>query len=146
MIRKLGPLAAILMLTAAFAAGCGDDDKSDSSGSDAPAVTAEDTATATDDTATDDAATDDSSGGGTDLSDNPQVKAAIEQCKQSVDNNPQVKDDIKDDIKAICDDAASGDPDDVKQAIKDVCVKIVESSVPEGDIRDQALQSCETAG
>ena len=144
MIRKLGPLAAILMLTAAFAAGCGDDDKSDSSGSDAPAVTAEDTAT-TDDTATDDASSDDSAGGD-DIADNPQVKAAIEQCKASVDNNPQVKDDIKDDIKAICDDAASGDPEDVKQAIKDVCVKIVESSVPEGDIRDQAMTACENAG
>jgi hypothetical protein len=137
MIRKLGPLALLLMLVAVFAVGCGDDDKSDSS-NDAPAVTT----AAADDTATEE----DTSSDDGDVADNPQVQQAVEQCKASIESNPAVKDDIKGDLQDICDKAASGDPEDVKAAIKEVCEKIVDSSVPEGDIRDQAKQACATAG
>ena len=137
MIRKLGPLAVALMLAALFAVGCGDDDKSSDTGSTSVAVS-------TDSTSTDSTSTD--SGGGTDVSDNPQVQAAVESCKQSIDSNPAVKDDIKEDLKAICDKAASGDPEDVKSAIKEVCVKIVESSVPSGSAQDQAKAACDQAG
>ena len=140
MIRKLGPLALLLMLVAAFAAGCGDDDKSDSS-NDTPAVTT----TAADDTATDDAATEEDASSG-DVSDNPQVQQAVESCKSSIESNPAVKDDIKADLQAICDKAASGDEEDVRNAIKEVCEKIVESSVPAGSARDQAMQACASAG
>ena len=142
MIRRLGPLAVALMLTALFAVGCGDDDNGDSGDSGGTATEQVDTgggtATESEDTTTD-------SGGG-DVSDNPQVQAAVEACKQQIASNPAVKDDIKSDLQAICEKAASGDEEDVKSAIKEVCVKIVESSVPSGSAQDTAKQACEQAG
>jgi hypothetical protein len=135
MLQRLGPMALALACTALFAAGCGgDDNKSDnSSAGSTPA------ATATTDSSS-------SSSDSTDVSNNPQVKAAVAQCKSSIDANPAVKDDIKNDLKDICDKAASGKPEDVKQAIKDVCTKIVESSVPSGSAQDQAKAACDQAG
>lgn len=142
MIKKISPLLALLLATAGFAAGCGgDDDKGDSSSTSAtPAATA----TAEETTTAEGTSSDDSSS--SDIADDPRVKQAIQQCKDSIDSNPSVKDDIKDDLKGICDKAATGNAEDLKKASQEVCEKIVESSVPEGDIRDQALESCKTAG
>jgi hypothetical protein len=141
MIRRLGPLAVALILAALFAVGCGGDDNKSSgdTGSSTPA------AATSDSSSTDSTATQDAGGSTSSVADNPQVKAAIEQCKQSIDANPQVSDDIKSDLKALCDKAASGDAKDVAEATKQVCVKIVESAVPAGDARDQALAACASA-
>ena len=138
MIRKLGPLAVALMLAALFAIGCGDDNKSSSGGSSGGGTTTQSSGGGNTST--------DSSGGGTDVSNNPQVKAAVASCKQSIDSNPAVKANIKSDLEAICDKAASGNPDDVKKAIKEVCEKIVESTVPSGSAQDQAKAACASAG
>jgi hypothetical protein len=135
MIRRLGPLAVALLLAALFAIGCGDDNKSSSGGSSGGSTPAATTSTDSG-----------SSSSGTDVSNNPQVKAAVASCKQSIDANPAVKSDIKGDLEAICDKAASGNPDDVKAAIKEVCQKIVESSVPAGSAQDQAKAACAQAG
>ena len=78
-------------------------------------------------------------------SSNPQVQAAVAACKSSIDNNPAVKANIKSDLEGICDKAASGDADAVKKATKEVCTKIVESSVPAGSAQDQAKAACNTA-
>lgn len=135
MIRKLGPMAAILMLTAAFAGCGGGNDNSDSSSNDAPAATAATTTTPeTGTTSTGNSATDD------------QLDAAVATCKKSVDDNPQVSADLKDDVKAICDKVRSGDPEELKKATREVCETIVKKSLPEGDARDQALQTCAAAG
>lgn len=140
MIQKMGPLTLVLLLIGVFAVGCGGDDKSDNA-NDAPAVTT----TAAEDAATDDTATteeDSAPGKPTDA----QVEQVIASCKEKIEANPTVKDDIKDDLKGICEQAATGDPAEVKAAIKEVCEKIVDSSVPEGDVRDQAKQACASAG
>lgn len=131
MTRLLVLLTATLALTAA---GCGGGDDEDKSTSVATAETV-DRATVSVDAPTTP----------TDVSDNPAVQAAVQSCKDSIENNPQVDDSIKDDLKPICDKAASGNPDDVKEAIQEVCEKIVESSVPEGDLRDQAMETCASA-
>lgn len=145
MIQKVGPLALVLLLVGAFAVGCGGDDKSDSS-NDAPAVTT----TAAEDTVTDDATTDDTATTEGDVApgepSDAQIEQAIASCEKSIEANPSVKDDIKEDLKGICEEAATGDPEDVKAAIKEICERIVDSSVPEGDIRDQAKQACASAG
>ena len=133
MSRTLSRTIAPLALVALLVAGCGGDDKSGStSNGSTPA------ATATDGAPTSTQAT---TGGGS-LADNPQIKAAIERCKSSIQDNPAVKADIKDDLKSICDKAATGKPEDVKAAIKAVCTKIIESSVPAGTTRDQAVVAC----
>ncbi|MCW2967807.1 MAG: hypothetical protein JWM71_1579, partial [Solirubrobacteraceae bacterium] len=87
-----------------------------------------------------------SSSGSTDVSSNPQVKAAVAACKSSIDSNPAVKANIKSDLESICDKAATGDPAEVKKATKDVCLKIVESSVPAGSAQDTAKSACDSAG
>lgn len=141
MHRKLAPLASTLVLTALLAAGCGGSDKTTASDTaSTPAATATTDAASTTDTTTS------TSGTSTSLADNPQVKQAIARCKASIDANPQVKDSIKEDVKAICDKAASGNPEDIKAAIRQVCEKIVESSLPPGDARDQAKKTCASAG
>jgi hypothetical protein len=140
MIRKLGPLA-LLLLAAAFAAGCGDDNTDSSNSDTPPAVSATvETMTTEDATTSEDVPTVEDP----DLATN--LAAGIAACKNSIDENPQVADDLKDDLKSICDKIGSESPEEIKQATRDVCEKIVEASVPEGDIRDQAKEACANAG
>lgn len=142
MTRKLGPLATLLLLVAALAAGCGGDDSSENSISgDTPAVTAttEDTAT-TQGTAT----TENTPAvGDSEIPDN--VGQSIQACKNAIDNNSSVSEDIKGDLRGICEKVGE-DPESIQEASREVCEKIVEDSVPAGDIRDQAKEACAAAG
>jgi hypothetical protein len=139
MLRKITLLAMMLVLAFGVAAlaGCGgDDEKSGGSG----------TTQSDDSGSSGGSGSDDSGGSGTDVSDNPQVKQAVESCKQAVTAAPGLKDDTKADLEDLCDKAASGDIKDVQAASKEVCTKIVEDTVPAGAARDQALQACDAAG
>lgn len=139
MTRRLGPLAVLLLLVAAFAAGCGDDEGSDSSTSnDSPAVTS----TTADDAAPEETATEPAAEPA-DGSEN--VEQSIQACKDAIDSNPSVSDDIKEDLRTICDKVGE-DPESVQAASREICEKIVEESVPEGDVRDQAKEACASAG
>lgn len=73
------------------------------------------------------------------------VEAAVEACKQSAQGQPNLSDDAKSDIEDLCEEAASGDPEDTKAATRKVCERIIEEQVPEGAARDQALETCRTA-
>ena len=73
------------------------------------------------------------------------IDAAIEQCKQSVQSQANLSDEAKSEIEALCDEAKDGNPEDVKEASRKVCERMVEESVPEGAARDQALETCKTA-
>jgi hypothetical protein len=86
-------------------------------------------------------------GGGVDVSNDPQVKAAVDQCKSAIDQQPSLKADTKTELKDLCDKAASGDIKDVQQASVDVCKKIVEDTVPDsaGSAKDTAIKQCEAA-
>jgi hypothetical protein len=75
-----------------------------------------------------------------------QVQAAVDSCKQSVDAQGTLSDSTKDDLKNLCEKAASGDAAAVQKATKEVCEKIVEESVPAGDSRDAAMSACAQAG
>jgi hypothetical protein len=121
-----------LLVAGVLVAGCGgDDNKSDSSSASTPAT---DTSTAD---------TGGSSGGG---SANPQVKQAVEACKQQIAAQPGIDASVKADLTKICEKAASGDEQAVRDATKQVCTKLVEANVPSGSARDQALQACNQAG
>lgn len=141
MTRAPRPLLALLLLTALIGAGCGGDD--DSGTVAAPAATATATTEAT--TATEETTSTETTTS-TGASDDDRVKQAIANCKKSIEDNDQVSADLKDDVKAICDKAASGNPQDVRDAIREVCEKIVDSQLPEGDARDQAKKSCAGSG
>jgi hypothetical protein len=129
MPKKFFLLMLALLSLVAFSA-CGDDDE--------PATTTTNAAPAGGTT------TEDSGGGGGGAAP-ANVEQAIEACKSSIDAQAQVSDDVKNDLKEICDKAASGDEQDVKEATREVCTKIIEESVPEGAARDQALETCKTA-
>lgn len=85
------------------------------------------------------------SGGGGGSSKDPNIKAAVDSCKQAIDAQPSLKADTKSDLKDICDKAASGDIKDAQEASKEVCEKIVEDTVPSGSAQDQAKAACEQA-
>lgn len=119
-------LAALMLLaTGLIAVGCGDDDE-DEPTTDAPATEEEAPAIDT----------------GSDEGDEA-VAAAVESCKSSIQQVPNLSDDTISKLESICDDAASGDADAVSGATQEVCVAIVEDTVPEGPARDQATQACE---
>jgi hypothetical protein len=132
MSRRLHLLLVALLAGGLIAAGCGDDDDDGGGGSDEPAQTQEDTGGGT------------GAGGTGDVPEN--VDQAIEQCKQAVNAAPQLSAEVKDDLESICEDAGEGDEDAVREATKEVCVKIIEDQVPAGQARETALQSCEQAG
>jgi len=71
---------------------------------------------------------------------------AVDSCKQSIDNAPQLSDDVKSELKDICEESAEGDEDAVRDASRRVCVTIAEESVPEGPARQQALDACRQSG
>ena len=131
MNKKL--LAALIAMLAVglIAAGCGDDE--DEGSSDEPvaeATTTEETTEAPD-------------------TGNEEVDVAIEdaiqQCKDTVAQVPNLQPDTVEELEGICEDAGNGDETDIAQATKDVCVAIVEDTVPEGPGREPALQACESA-
>ena len=119
-----------LLVAGALVAGCGgDDNKSDSSSASTPT--------------TDTGGSGGSSGGS---SSNPQVKQAVEACKQQIAAQPGIDASVKADLTKICEKAASGDEQAVRDATKQVCTKLVEANVPDGPARDQALAACDQAG
>jgi hypothetical protein len=124
-----------LMLAGALLAACGGDDNKDSS---AKATTAA-AETGSSDTGGDSGG--DSGGTAAD----PQIQQAIDACKQQVDANPSLSDAVKADLTKICEKAASGDAAAVQEATRDVCIKLVEESVPSGPTQDQAKAACEQA-
>jgi hypothetical protein len=146
MLRKISLLVvfAVFGLALVGFAGCGDDDKESS----APAATSEPSEEAT--------ATEEDSGDSEDADSTPTstgnaeadeaIKAAVESCKSSIDAQTTLSEDVKTDLKGICDKAGSGKIDDVQAATKEVCTKIVEDQVPAGAARDQALAACDQAG
>ena len=128
-----------LFVAGAVVVGCGDDDEGSGGG-----TTAAETQTDTGGGSGGEA-TEESGGGGADPS-NPQVQQAVEACKQQIEAQPGISADVKSDLVEVCEKAASGDEQAVREATKEVCTKLIEENVPEGPAREQALASCDQAG
>ena len=128
-----------LLVAGALVAGCGGDDNNDNGGGPTAAQTTDTGGGSGGDPSTEGAA------GGANPS-NPQVKQAVEACKQQIAAQPGISDSVKSDLSDICEKAASGDEQAVRDATKEVCVKLIEENVPEGPARDQALSACDQAG
>ena len=126
MLRKMTMLAMLLVFafgTAAIA-GCGGDDEKSSSPK------------------TETTESGDSGGGG---STDPDIQAAVDSCKQTIDAQAQLEADTKADLKEVCDKAASGDIKDAQEASVEVCKKIAEEMVPDEAAREQVISQCEAA-
>jgi hypothetical protein len=129
-----------LLVAGVVVAGCGGDDNDDNGGGSTAAQTTDSGGGSGGDTSTSD------SGGGGANANNPQVKQAVEACKQQIQAQPGIDDSVKSDLSDICEKAASGDEQAVRDATKQVCTKLVEANVPSGAARDQALTACDQAG
>ncbi|MEX2195090.1 MAG: hypothetical protein WD844_07370 [Thermoleophilaceae bacterium] len=142
LFKRFHLLVVALLACGLLAAGCGDDDDDEGNADDSPpAAQSEDGGGDAD--AESEAPADDAGAAGGDV--DAAVEQAVESCKQSVGAAPQLSADVIADLEEICEEAATGDADAVAQASKDVCIKIVEETVPEGAARDQALDACEQA-
>jgi hypothetical protein len=130
MIKRAVLLFACLALVGFAAGGCGDEGGDGGGGGDAPSGESSNGGSGSD--AVPEVST-------------PSVKQAVENCRRSVDEAPQLSEDLKSDLEDICEKAARGDEDAVRKATKGVCERIIEESVPAGAARDQALQACEQA-
>lgn len=120
------PILAALALAAALPA-CGDEEP------------------ATDATTQEQTTTEDATGTTVPEPSSEDVQAAVDACKQSVENAPQLSADAKTEIQAICEEGDTTDPEQIKDNAGKVCERIVEETVPEGPGRDQALETCRAA-
>jgi hypothetical protein len=133
-MKRLLVLLSALLACGLIAAGCGGDDDDDG-GDDSPVTTLE--TETTDDGASDDV---------TPPEDVDSVDEAIEACKEGVQaNSGQLSEDLRNDLEDICEQAAEGDEEEIREASLDICRRVVEETVPEGATRDQALEACEAS-
>ena len=129
-MKRLLLVLAALLACGVIAAGCGDDD--DDNGDDSPAAT---------ESAPADTTSSDSTDGDVDS-----VEEAVDSCKEGVQATAgQLSEDVRSDLEELCDKAASGDEEEVREASIDICRKVVEETVPEAAGREEALDACESA-
>lgn len=141
MLKRLSVLMMVLVFAFAVVA-CGDDEEPAGGGE---TTTEETTPTeGTETTETPEATEEEPSDSG-EVQDNPQVQAAVEQCKQAIQAQAQLSDDLKGELEDLCDKAASGDIKDAQEASVEVCKKIAEELVPDEATREQVIQQCEAA-
>jgi hypothetical protein len=140
-MRRLALLLTALLACGLIAAGCGDDDGDD--GDDSAATTESAPADTTDTTEAED-----DSGGATSPDDVDSIDEAVQACKDNVQATAgQLSEGLRSDLEELCDKAAEGDEEDLQEASREICRKVVEETVPEeSGARDQALASCESAG
>jgi hypothetical protein len=131
-----------LLVAGVVVVGCGDDD-SDSGGDTAAQTQSTDTGGGS---GGGDESTSEDPGKDSGNASNPQVQQAVDACKKQIAAQPGISDDVKSDLNKICEKAASGDEQAVRDATKEVCTKLVEENVPDGPARDQALSACDQAG
>ena len=123
-MNRLLLVVAALLACGLIAAGCGDDD--DDNGSDSPAATETTPA---------------------DTTESGDVEDAIEACQEGVEQTAgQLSEDLRNDLEQLCEDAADGDEEEIREASIEICRRVAEEVVPEGPGRDQALEACESAG
>ena len=131
MIKRLCTLAVLATVGGALVAGCG----GSSSSSSAPAATTNSSSAAPTATSSSSAS---SSGS---VANNPEVQAAVAQCKASINSASTLSADSKTKLDGLCDEAAKGDPASLKKATAAVCQQVVKDSVPQS-AQDAALAAC----
>lgn len=138
-MRRLALLVIALLACGLIAAGCGDDDGD--AGDDSAATTESAPA---DTSATDTTEAEDDSGGATSPGEIDSTDEGVEACKQSFEATSGISEDLRSDLQGICEKAAGGDEEDLREASREVCIKVVEELIPEDSVgRDEALDNCD---
>ena len=105
-----------LLVAGAVVVGCGDDDNDSGGG-----TTAAETTDTGGGSGGGETSTEESGGSGGANPSDPQVQQAVEACKQQIEAQPGISADVKADLSDICEKAASGDEQAVRDATKEVC-------------------------
>lgn len=135
MKKQLALLLVSVFVLGLAAAGCGGDDESSSGGGDDSGAESDFGGGVTDPS--------DASGGGTDPSD-ASVEQAVQGCESTVPQGPEISEEVKSDILAMCVASAEGDQEAVLEAAKDMCEGLSEESA--GAAQNEALSSvCNSA-
>lgn len=74
----------------------------------------------------------------------PAVQQAVATCKATIARAPTLTADLKTKLESICDKAATGNPQDLKQAESQVCTEVIKATVPQA-VQSQALAACPKA-
>lgn len=127
-----------LLVAGAVVVGCGEDEN-DTQGAGTPTTETGGGGSA------DPTTTEEGGGSGAQPSEQ-QIEEAVAACKRQIDAQAGASADVKADLEEICEKAASGDEQAVRNATKEVCTKLIEENVPDGPAREQALSACEDAG
>jgi hypothetical protein len=132
MAKRLTTLLVALLALGFVVAGCGDDNN-DNSNDNAATTTTQDTST-----------TKDSGGSAANgIANSPQVKAAVEQCKQQANSNSQLSDEAKKKVGQVCEEVGNGDADAAAKATREACVIIVNDTVKQnGQAKQTAIDAC----
>jgi curli biogenesis system outer membrane secretion channel CsgG len=72
-----------------------------------------------------------------------EVKAAITECKQIIQEQSKLPSGAKEKLEGACAKAANGDTNAVKVAAREVCEEVIDkSAVPGGSAKEEALKAC----
>ena len=128
MAKRLTTLLVALLALGFVVAGCGDDNNDNSN----------------DNAATTTTTTKDSGGSASNgIANSPQVKAAVDQCKQQANSNSQLSDEAKKKVGDVCEEVGNGDADAAAKATREACVIIVNDTVKqEGQAKQTAIDAC----
>jgi ABC-type glycerol-3-phosphate transport system substrate-binding protein len=132
MIRRPASLLAVLLLGGALLAGCG--------GGSSTTTTTTTTSSTSTPAATAPGSTPQTTTGAKPLAGASQ---AIEACKHQIQSTRNLSASVRSKLEAVCVKAASGDTAAVKQAGREVCEEVINTSrLPAGASKDKALAAC----
>jgi hypothetical protein len=138
MIRRPSARLALPLVVSALLAGCGGSSSATTSSSQTSSTPAA-TSTAATSTATTGAST--TPGGSAAALGTPR---AVAECKRAIKAAPTLPAKAKVKLEAACERAAHGDLAAVKQAAREVCQEVINSSpVPNGPEKAKALSACQ---
>jgi hypothetical protein len=134
MTRRRYPLPIAALACVALLAGCG------SSGSNSTSTAASSPAAAQ--TGSTAAKSTSSSTAGVPTG-SAEIKAAIAECKQIIQQQSKLPSGAKSKLEGACEKAANGDTNAVKVAAREVCEEVIDkSAVPNGSAKEEALKAC----
>jgi hypothetical protein len=166
MTRRFPLLVVALLIAVSVVAGCGDEDGDQ--GSKGAAETTQATSSeppagdeksskqapggATDEQA-DEGSSDDSdsaddapAAGGSNAAPGVSLDQASKACEENAESAERLPKQAREQFEEICDKAAAGDEEGLRESVRDICRQMVESSVPkDSPQRDEALASCDRA-
>ena|ERR1700730_9040118 len=82
-------------------------------------------------------------GAGATAASRPTALQSVQNCKQSIQAQKAISPSAKAKLEAVCEKAASGDPNALHKAAQEACVELIKAAhIPAGAYRERALAYC----